>query len=83
MTLLGRGTGATLVTALSGSPALKGLARRVWATGGAGAVRVSSLREASIANQIILSNLKCGSDELKCLRNADAKEIVRQTPVTW
>ncbi len=82
VTLLGRGTGATLVTALTSTPKARGLFQRAWAAGGSGAVAETSLRDANIENQVLLSGLRC-SDVLECLRGADAAEVWRQTSKDW
>ena len=52
VTLLGRGSGATLVTALTASPRAKGLFQRVWATNGAGVYQDTSLSKANLDNKV-------------------------------
>ncbi len=83
MTVLGHGTGATLVTALTVAPSARGLFQRAWATDGPGVVDLASLRDANIANQAVLRGLQCGNDELKCLRDANAEELAKQAPEEW
>ena len=57
VTLLGRGSGATLVTALTASTKAKDLFKRVWVTNGAGQFEDKSLEQANKENQVDLLNL--------------------------
>ena len=52
VTLLGRGSGATLVTALTASTKAKDLFKRVWVTNGAGQFEDKSLEQANKENQV-------------------------------
>ena len=54
VTLLGRGTGATLVTALTASTKTKDLFKRVWVSNGAGIFEDKSLEQANKENQVII-----------------------------
>ena len=65
VTILARGSGATLVTALTGSAMSKDLFKQAWVTNGAGAFENKTLAQASIENKKILEALNCGSDEVK------------------
>ena len=103
MTILGRGSGATLVTALTASPKAKGLFQRVWATNGAGVYEDTSLQKANLDNkvrqkqfeiiesnhdafiplQVILNNLKCGADEMTCLKSVTGEDLAAAAPSDW
>ena len=65
VTILARGSGATLVTALTGSAMSKDLFKQAWVTNGAGAFENKTLAQASTENKKILEALNCGSDEVK------------------
>ena len=67
VTILARGSGATLVTALTASDLSKGLFKQAWVTNGAGAFENKSLAQANTENKAILEKLGCGSDEVECL----------------
>ena len=52
MTILARGSGATLVTALTASPKAKDLFQQVWVTNGAGVFQNKSLEMANTENKV-------------------------------
>lgn len=52
VTILGRGSGASLVTALTAAPEAKGLFQQVWVTNGAGAFQNKTLEEAVKENEV-------------------------------
>ena len=58
VTILGRGSGATLVTALTASTKAKDLFKRVWVTNGAGQFENKSLEQANKENQVMLSKIE-------------------------
>ncbi len=55
ITLLGRGSGATLVTALTAVPKAKGLFKQAWATNGAGVYENKTLEMANKENKVSAS----------------------------
>ena len=57
VTLLGRGSGATLVTALTATAKAKDLFKRVWVTNGAGVFDEKTLEQANQEN--LVSNYPC------------------------
>lgn len=83
VTILARGSGATLVTALTASPLAQDLFHQVWATNGAGAFENKTLSMASSENQEILTALNCGSDEAECLIDATAEDLTEKMPFSW
>ena len=52
ITMLGRGSGATMVTALTASPKAKGLFKQAWVTNGAGVIPDKNLYQANKANKV-------------------------------
>ena len=52
ITLLGRGSGATMVTALTASAKAKGLFKQAWATNGAGVIPAKSLSQSNKDNKV-------------------------------
>ena len=52
ITMLGRGSGATMVTALTAAPKAKGLFKQAWVTNGAGVINDKSLKQASKENKV-------------------------------
>ena len=52
ITLLGRGSGATMVTALTASVKSKGLFKQAWVTNGAGLIPAKSLSQANKDNKV-------------------------------
>ena len=52
MTILARGSGATLVTALTASPKAKDLFQQIWVTNGAGVFQNKSLEMANTENKV-------------------------------
>ena len=52
VTLMGRGSGATLATALTASPMARGLFKQVWVTNGAGVYENTSLATAYSQNKV-------------------------------
>lgn len=52
VTLVGRGIGATIATALTSAPRAKGLFSKVWATNGAGDFSNNTLEEANTENKV-------------------------------
>ena len=57
VTLLGRGSGASLVTALTASTKAKGLFARVWATNGDAAFSNKTLSQANQENKVRSSTI--------------------------
>ena len=62
VTMLGRGSGATMVTALTASPKAKGLFKQAWVTNGAGVIPAKSLSQSNKDNKVymILTEEKFG-----------------------
>jgi carboxylesterase type B len=83
VTILARGSGATLVTALTASPKAKDLFQQVWATNGAGVFQNKSLEMANTENKKIINDLNCGVDVVECLVDKTAEDIVEVTPYEW
>lgn len=83
VTLMGRGSGATLVTALTASPSARGLFKQVWVTNGAGAYDNKTLEMADKENKVILETLNCGSDVVDCLIDATAEDVTEAAPYEW
>ena len=52
ITMLGRGSGATMVTALTASAKAKGLFKQAWVTNGAGVIPDQSLSQANKDNKV-------------------------------
>ena len=50
--MLGRGSGATMVTALTASAKAKGLFKQAWVTNGAGVIPDKNLYQANKANKV-------------------------------
>ena len=57
VTILARGSGATLVTALTASPKAKDLFQQVWATNGAGVFQNKSLEMANTENKVRMGTI--------------------------
>ena len=53
--MLGRGSGATMVTTLTASAKAKGLFKQAWATNGAGVIPAKSLSQANKDNKVNIS----------------------------
>jgi para-nitrobenzyl esterase len=53
ITLLGRGSGATMATILTASPMAKGLFKQAWVTNGAGAYENKTLSMANKENKVL------------------------------
>ena len=83
VTILARGSGATLVTALTASPKAQGLFKQAWVTNGAGAFENKTLGMANTENKAILESLKCGSDEVECLIDETPEAIAESMPYEW
>lgn len=83
VTLLGRHAGASMITALTGSPKARGLYAQAWITNPAGAFGNKTLKEANEQNKKILDNVKCGKDEVDCLLDTAAEEITKAEPLEW
>ena len=83
ITVLARGSGATLVTALTASPMAKDLFKQAWVSNGAGAFENKTLTQANTENKAILEALNCGSDEVDCLIDATADAITEAMPFSW
>ena len=83
VTILARGSGATLVTALTARPNAIDLFQQVWVTNGAGAFENKTLDMANAENKQILRTLGCGSDEVDCLIDATAEDITNAIPYEW
>jgi len=83
VTILARGSGATLVTALTASDLSKDLFKQVWVTNGAGAFENKTLTQANTENKAILEALNCGSDEVPCLIDATPEDITNAVPFIW
>ena len=52
ITMLGRGSGATMVTALTASAKAKGLFKQAWVTNGAGVIPAKSLSQSNKDNKV-------------------------------
>ena len=52
ITMLGRGSGATMVTALTASAKSKGLFKQAWVTNGAGVIPAKSLSQSNKDNKV-------------------------------
>lgn len=83
ITILARGSGATLVTALTASPQAQDLFQQVWVTNGAGSFANKTLEMANSENKEILNTLNCGADEVDCLVDATAEDIAESIPFSW
>jgi len=83
VTILARGSGATLVTALTASPKAKDLFQQIWVTNGAGVFQNKSLEMANTENKQIINTLNCGVDEVECLVDKTAEDIIEATPYEW
>ena len=83
MTILARGSGATLVTALTASDLSKDLFKQVWVSNGAGAFENKTLDQANTENKAILEKLNCGSDEVPCLIGKKNFYIVQKFTTRW
>ena len=83
VTILARGSGATLVTALTASDLSKDLFKQVWVSNGAGAFENKTLTQANTENKAILDELGCGSDEVPCLIGKKNFYIVQKFTTRW
>lgn len=83
ITILARGSGATLVTALTASPQAQDLFQQVWLSNGAGSFANKTLDEANSENKEILNKLGCGADEVECLVDATADDVTDSIPFEW
>lgn len=83
ITILGRSSGATMVTALTASLKAKGLFKQAWITNGAGVIQGKGLSQANKDNKRILETLNCGSDEVNCLIDSLEEDLLNAVPNDW
>eukprot|EP00093_Oithona_nana_P003152 03152.XXX_10690_3064_1 [CDS] Oithona nana genome sequencing. len=85
VTLLARGSGATLATALTAVPTARDLFTKAWVSNGAGVYENKTMAQANTDNKKILSTLNCRSDEdeVECLVDATAEDITEAIPYEW
>ena len=83
VTLLARGSGATLATALTAVPSARDLFAKAWVSNGAGVYANKTMAQANAENKQILRALNCGSDEVECLVDATAEDITEAIPYEW
>ena len=85
VTLLARGSGATLATALTAVPSARDLFTKAWVSNGAGVYENKTMAQANTDNKKILSTLNCRSDEdeVECLVDATAEDITEAIPYEW
>ena len=83
VTLLARGSGATLATALTAVPSARELFKSAWVSNGAGAYENKTMAIANNENKQILRTLNCGSDEVECLVDATAEDLTEAIPYEW
>ena len=83
VTLLARGSGATLATALTAVPSARDLFKSAWVSNGAGAYENKTMAIANTENKQILRTLNCGSDEVECLIDATAEDLTEAIPYDW
>lgn len=81
VTLVGHRAGATLVSALVTSPKARDLFARAWVTSGAATFPGKPLADSERSNEPFLQQSKC--KDANCLRKADAKYLLENTPDTW
>ncbi|KAI4462559.1 carboxylesterase [Holotrichia oblita] len=82
VTLFGHRAGATLVTALATMPGKKNFAR-AWATSGGAIFPTKSLGKSEKDNDNLLTAIPCPISDFKCLRDADAYNLMSSIPDTW
>ncbi|XP_021919379.1 neurotactin isoform X2 [Zootermopsis nevadensis] len=82
VTLLGHRAGGTLVTALTASRESKGLFKNAWVSSGASILPGKELMESERDNAQFVESLECGED-VECLRNIDAEELLDAVPEPW
>ena len=85
VTLLARGSGATLATALTAVPSARDFFTKAWVSNGAGVYENKTMAQANTDNKKILSTLNCRSDEdeVECLVDATAEDITEAIPYEW